>query len=413
MSDQLSKTVLPAGFVDLVPPVAAFEAEAVESLICVFAGYGYERVKPPLIEFEDRLLAGSGAALAGQTIRMMDPLSQRMLALRPDMTMQVARIASERLGRRPRPLRLSYAGQVVRVRGSQLRPVRQFGQVGAEIIGTTDPGADAEVLVMACDALSRLGVQEITVDLGLPTLIPALLPDLRLSETTATALNDALDRKDSAAVTGLGRLVGAERSRLLATLIDLVGPAEQALAALTSLTLPQRASRELASLLEVIGRIREIEPDLMLGVDLVERRGFEYHTGVTFALFARGARKELGRGGRYLSHAGDATSETGEGVSANSLAVAEPATGITLYLDMVLDVAAMPTRPRRILVPGNASPGVTKALRADGWVTVTAFTNTGRSLDDVDDEARRLSCSHVLDGDRPRCVQPDPVNTAE
>ena len=83
--------LLPAGLMDVLPPFAAFEALTVERLIAHFAGYGYERVKPPLIEFAETLLAGSGAALAAETFQLMDPISRRMLALRPDMTMQVAR----------------------------------------------------------------------------------------------------------------------------------------------------------------------------------------------------------------------------------------------------------------------------------------------------------------------------------
>ena len=111
MHDLATAALLPAGLMDVLPPFAAYEARTVERLMAHLAGYGYERVKPPLIEFEETLLAGSGAALAAETFRLMDPMSRRMLALRPDMTMQVARIASSRLAHWPRPLRLGYAGR--------------------------------------------------------------------------------------------------------------------------------------------------------------------------------------------------------------------------------------------------------------------------------------------------------------
>ena len=106
----------------------------------VFAAHGYQRVKPPLLEFEDSLLAGSGAAVAEQTFRLMDPDSQRMMGLRADTTPQVARIATTRLADAPRPLRLSYAGQCLRVRGTQLAPDRQIAQAGIELIGHDSPG---------------------------------------------------------------------------------------------------------------------------------------------------------------------------------------------------------------------------------------------------------------------------------
>src|SRR5689334_12708522 len=127
--------LLPAGLRDLLPSEAETEAAAVDALMEVFAAHRYERVKPPLLEFEDSLLAGSGAAVAEQTFRLMDPVSQRMMGLRADTTPQVARIAATRLGLEVRPLRLCYAGQVLRVRGSQLAPERQMAQAGIELIG--------------------------------------------------------------------------------------------------------------------------------------------------------------------------------------------------------------------------------------------------------------------------------------
>src|SRR5438270_2282246 len=138
MSDDLpnNRALLPAGLRDLLPPDAETEASAVEALMEVFASHGYQRVQPPLLEFEDSLLAGSGAAVAEQTFRLMDPVSQRMMGLRADTTPQVARIAASRLGLQKRPLRLCYAGQVLRVRGTQLAPSRQLPQAGVELIGS-------------------------------------------------------------------------------------------------------------------------------------------------------------------------------------------------------------------------------------------------------------------------------------
>ena len=129
MNGKIHPALLPAGLRDTLPPDAGFEAEVTEGLMAAFAARGYERVKPPLIEFEENLISGSGAATAAQTFRLVDPVSQRMLGVRADMTLQIARIATTRLAELPRPLRLSYAGQVLRVVGSALRPERQFGQV--------------------------------------------------------------------------------------------------------------------------------------------------------------------------------------------------------------------------------------------------------------------------------------------
>ena len=113
-NDNDHRGLLPAGLADLLPPDAAREARAIDVAIERFAAFGYERVKPPLVEFEESLLGGPGAALASQTFRLMDPVSQRMMGVRPDMTVQVARIAVTRLKHDPRPLRLSYGGKIGR-----------------------------------------------------------------------------------------------------------------------------------------------------------------------------------------------------------------------------------------------------------------------------------------------------------
>jgi ATP phosphoribosyltransferase regulatory subunit len=142
-NESLPAGLLPAGLVDLLPPEAEREAALVEALMAGFGAHGYERVKPPLLEFEDSLLAGSGAAVADQTFRLMDPVSQRMMGLRADTTPQVARIAASRLGLQKRPLRLCYAVEALRVRGTQLAPARQLTQAGVELVGSDSAAADA------------------------------------------------------------------------------------------------------------------------------------------------------------------------------------------------------------------------------------------------------------------------------
>src|SRR5439155_24711515 len=206
MSDDLpnNRALLPAGLRDLLPPAAETEASAVESLMEVFAGHGYQRVKPPLLEFEDSLLAGSGAAVAEQTFRLMDPDSQRMMGLRADTTPQVARIASTRLAEAPRPLRLSYAGQCLRVHGSQLAPDRQVAQAGIELIGVDNPAADAEMVLLAAEALAAVGLTRVSFDLTVPPLAPALLDEAGIEGPARLAMTRALDRKDTAAAMAHG-----------------------------------------------------------------------------------------------------------------------------------------------------------------------------------------------------------------
>lgn len=373
--DRAEKSLLPAGMSDGLPPDAGFEAQVSEALMAGFSRRGYERVKPPLIEFEESLLSGNGAAMASRAFRLMDPVSQKMLAIRPDMTPQISRIATTRLKGAARPLRLSYAGQVLRVKGSQLSPERQFGQAGAELIGALGPKADAEVIVMAAQALKALGIDGLCVDLCLPTLVPAVTAPLNLDEETERELRTALDRKNAADLSPLEGKLGAAHG-VLSALLAAGGPAREAMDKLAGIGLPVDARAACSRLGDVLEIIQGDAPDLLITVDAVENRGFEYHTGVTFAFFAKGIRGELGRGGRYLA---------GED---------EPATGVSLFMDSVLRALPKPKNTnRRLFLPSNTDGDTARRLRGEGWITVMDLneTATGAAA-----EAARLCCTHIL-----------------
>jgi ATP phosphoribosyltransferase regulatory subunit len=386
MNDAPHPALLPAGLYDLLPAEAEIEAEVTARLMDVLGAHGYQRVKPPLVEFEETLLSGAGTAMASDTFRMLDPISHRMIGVRADMTPQVARIAATRLSHRQRPLRLSYAGQVLRVKGSEMRPERQIGQVGAELIGGIGAGADVEVIAVAGEALAGIGVPHLSVDITLPTLVPAIVEAYGITGERAMALRAALDRKDTAAVASRAGAAGG----LLASVVAAAGPAAAARAALDHLKLPEKARLERDSLGDVLDRLAAAMPTLKVTVDPVENRGFEYHTGISFTFFARvdpehGPLGELGRGGRY--EAGDPASP-------------EHATGFTLYTDTILRTLA-PTAPRRrLLVPLDAARQSAATLRAEGWITVAALVQA----EDWDVEARRLDCGYLLEGGIPRPV---------
>ena len=383
-NDNDHRGLLPTGLADLLPPDAAREARAIDLAIERFAAFGYERVKPPLVEFEESLLGGPGAALSPQTFRLMDPVSQRMMGVRSDMTVQVARIAVTRLKHEPRPLRLSYGGNVIRVRGSSLKPERQFAQVGTELIGVDSAEADAEAVLLAVEALRAIGVAGLTVDLNLPTLVAAVAAGLKLATDPLRRLRRALDRKDEAAVAkALGDKSDKKGADLFVGLLRAAGPAQRGIAQLAALKLPAAGAAEAARLAEVVKLVHAADPDLPLTVDPVEYRGLEYQTGVSFSVFAMKGRQELARGGRYSAGYPE------DGVS-------EPATGFTVYMDAVLAASeAAPQQPRLYLPQGiawrDAAP-----WQARGYAVVRAVV----AVAEPRAEAKRLNCSHALiDGD--------------
>jgi len=377
VSDTLQQALLPAGIVDVLPSDAAHEAAVLDRVMGILAGHGYEHVKPPLVEFEESLVSGLGTAVTHQTFRLMDPVSQRMMGLRADMTPQVARMAATRLAGAPRPMRLSYAGQVVRVKGSQMRPERQFTQVGAELIGAAATTADAEIIALAAETLTSVGVEDLSIDLGMPTLVPAVCRDFHDDTALMGRLRDALDRKDTATVRDLAGELGDAVVATLTAMMNATGPAADGLAALEKLDLDGEAAGQREALGRVAAAVAARSPGLTLTVDPVENRGFEYHTGVTFSIFAGKSRGELGRGGRYMAARHDGSEE--------------PATGVSLFMDTVMRVLPPQPTQRRLFLPLDADPADAAALRADGWAVVEGL----KAVEDAAAEARRLNCSHL------------------
>lgn len=338
--------LLPAGFYDLLPPDARQESVAVSALLSSFESFGYEQVNPPLMEFETSLLQGRGDSLSPRTFRVMDPLSQAMMGVRSDMTMQVARIASSRLKTSPRPLRLCYAGPILHIRPEALQHERQLMQAGVELIGADSLQADAEVMMVAAEALETLGVRGISFDINLPGLLALLCPEAVDAPDLQTRIRDAVSQRDSASIRRLP-LAQAER---IARLIEAAGAAEHSLDTLEALALP-----EISTLRPLLAQLRRTCPTTRFTLDPLEFRGFGYHHGISFSIFANGLRHELGRGGRY---------QVDE----------ESATGFTFYVTHLLGLLAPACTARRVLLPVDAPPSLGRELRKEGWVTLYAMT---------------------------------------
>jgi ATP phosphoribosyltransferase regulatory subunit len=368
--DEPSLALLPAGLTDQLPPRAAQEAMVIHHLMATCAGYGYERVKPPLVEFEDSLLAGPGQSLARQTFRLMDPQSQRMMGVRADMTVQVARIAGTRLGSVPRPLRLSYAGSVLRVSGSQLRNDRQFTQAGFELIGTEALAGDAEVVQVAAEALTSLGIKDLSIDLTMPTFVPTICRGLGLSADESEKIRDLLDRKDAAGLEAIGGIA----AKTFAPILAAAGEADTGLEKLSALSISGEAELLRAGVASLTEILKTRIPGVALTIDPGEYRGFEYESGTCFTLFAKDVRGELGRGGRYRLQNG------------------EPAVGVSIYLDSIMRALPAPAPEQKIYLPADTPIDAAARLREEGWRTVQGMEPDS----DSQASAKALSCTHIF-----------------
>lgn len=370
VSPSINTGLLPEGLSDRLPPQAEASARLVRAVLDSVGGRGYARVMPPLAEFEETLLARLQSASAEDLLRAIDPASQRTLALRPDMTAQVGRIAATRLAGAARPLRLSYAGQVLKLRADQLRPEREEMQVGAELIGSDSDAAATEIVIAAIEALQAAGVTGITVDFTLPDLVDRLAAGpMPLDRDQIEPVRARLDAKDAGGLAALGPQAAA-----YLPLIEATGPFHAAIARLEAID----AGGVLASRIAALRAIaKPINGDVTLTLDPTERHGFEYQSWFGFSIFAEGFVGEIGRGGSYsIAHADGRT---------------EPAIGFSLYPDPLID-AGFGVEPARLLfLPVNYEAERAKALRAEGWRTVAALSN--------EDDGRALGCTHWLDGD--------------
>lgn len=358
--------LLPSGLVDLLPPEAGQEARAITTLMEGFTAFGYARIKPPLVEFEDSLLApGPGAALAHETFRLMDPVSHRMMGVRSDITPQITRIASSRLAGEPRPLRLAYANDVLRTKGSQQRTERQFCQVGCELIGAQGVEADIESCVLALIGLDALGLKAVTIDLCLPQLVTKIFAAFSVPDSEREDLCDAIERR---ARDGMDKSK-SPAAKILGAIMEAAGNVKDVLAVLKSSAMPDEAKKDIENIERVYAglnkAIEELGLDVAVSIDPLESRGFEYHRAIGFTLFAKGVRGELGRGGRYDVCFGDKiTSET--------------AAGFTLYMDTIRKVLPSAPEKEAVSVPAGESWASIRAMQQAGKIVIRDTNKKGK-----------------------------------
>ena len=345
--------LLPEGIEELLPPQAQQLEMLRRRLLDLFNSWGYELVMPPLVEYLDSLLTGTGNDLDIQTFKLTDQLSGRLMGVRADITPQVARIDAHRMSRREGPVRLCYQGTVLHTRGDGLGGSRSFTQIGAELYGHARVESDAEMVGLMLETLEVSGIEQIYVDLGHVGIFRALSRSAGLSKEQETVLFEALQRKALPEVEALLAeldIDGATRQ----CITDLVwlngGPEvlEEARKRFNGNTEVIRALDDLAHVAECVGKHR---PELQLHFDLAELRGFYYHTGVVFAAYQQGQGRAIAQGGRY--------DEIGK-----VFGRARPATGFSADLRALAALGAeSKNQSRGIFAPVDDDVALTEVIR--------------------------------------------------
>ena len=360
--------LLPAGLSDVLHPNAKIQAKKIEKLLDTFSSFGYLRIKPPLVEYEDSLLSeGPGNVLKDSTFRIMDPLSQKMMALRSDMTAQISRISSTRLSHLSRPLRLSYSGDVLRVNGDSFNMERQKTQVGAELIGKESVTIDAEIILVCLESLSSIDINDITLDLNLPFLRSYLLQNIPVS--SRNIINEAIDRKDKNVI----KKLKIDSALQILKLMEAAGDYESSKINLSLLGSNDFLSKALDYLLNVAKIIKENNPSVNITLDPLENRGFKYHSGLSFTIFSKNFRGEIAKGGRYLTVSN------------------ETATGCTIYTEKIYNTAKDFIENKLVYVPFlNINDANSIINRGYDIIFGT------RENDNVEQEAHEMGCKYIF-----------------
>ncbi|MFA5824822.1 MAG: ATP phosphoribosyltransferase regulatory subunit [Gallionellaceae bacterium] len=316
---------------------------------------GYQLVAPPLLEYVESLLINDSADMDLRSFKLVDQLSGRTLALRADITPQVARIDAHLLNRKG-VTRLSYAGSVLHTQPSGLMRTREPLQIGAELYGHSGLESDLEVQRLMLQSLALLGIQGVHLDLGHVAVFRALVKGAAIDDDLESALFNALQRKDVPSLKGLVAGLHRDVQAALLALPELYGGVEVLQRARQ--VLPRSTHAALEELERAASQLQPLAQHV--GIDLAELRGYHYHSGMVFAAYHAGSHDAIAVGGRY--------DDVGK-----SFGRARPATGFSMDLRQLHGLLSKQTMPKGILAPYRSDAALDAAiaqLRQQGHMVV-------------------------------------------
>lgn len=345
----MNRWLLPEDIADVLPAEARKVETLRRAILDLYQSYGYELVTPPLLEFLDSLLTGTGADLNLQTFKLVDQLSGRTLGLRADITPQVARIDAHLLNRKG-VTRLCYAGSVAHARTPVGSSAREELQLGAEIYGCATWEADFEAISVLLKTLNLAGLNRVYLDLSHAGVLEGILDGQNLGKDDIAAMYGLLQSKDSPRLAQWAQCLPAKTAEALIALTELNGPCTQVLTrAKSALPKHQCIDNALAQLDKLAIAAAAFSQDVELSIDLADLRGYQYHSGVMFAAYVDKLPQPIARGGRY-DHVGQAFGRS------------RPATGFSLDLLTLANLAPATQRKSAIMAPWSADPVLSKAI---------------------------------------------------
>ena len=356
----MNRWLLPEDIADVLPAKARKVEQLRRSLLDLYRSYGYELVAPPLLEFLDSLLTGTGSDLNLQTFKLVDQLSGRTLGLRADMTPQVARIDAHLLNRTG-VTRLCYAGPIAHTRTPIGCTSREELQLGAEIYGHAGWEADLEALTLLLQTLQTAGLKQVYLDLSHAGILTGILENQAVSKEEIETLYGLLQSKDRSSLASWSRNLPQPVGQALMALTELSGPAKDVLVKARKVLPSNALVSDALSLLErLTNAIARVPSAPEVSIDLADLRGYQYHSGMMFTAYVDALSQPIARGGRY-DHVGQAFGR------------ARPATGFSIDLLTLAGLSTDLEERSAILAPWISDAGLNaaiQALRAGGEIVV-------------------------------------------
>ena len=336
----MNRWLLPEDIADVLPAEARKVENLRRAILDLYQSYGYELVAPPILEFLDSLLTGTGSDLNLQTFKLVDQLSGRTLGLRADMTPQVARIDAHLLNRKG-VTRLCYAGSIAHARTPVGSAAREELQLGAEIYGCATWEADFEAISLLLKTLGVAGLNKVYLDLSHAGVLEGILDGQAIAKADVEALYGLLQSKDRPRLAIWAKCLPAKSAQALMALTELNGPCEQVLAdAQKALPKHKLIDEALAQLEKLSAATAMLSEAIELSIDLSDLRGYQYHSGVMFAAYVDKLPQPIARGGRY-DHVGQAFGRS------------RPATGFSMDLLTLANLSPLTQRKAAIVAPWN------------------------------------------------------------
>ncbi len=376
----MRKWLLPEYIEDILPAPARQIEVLRRGMLDLFAGHGYQLVMPPMLEYVDSLLTGTGHDLDLKTFKLVDQLSGRTMGVRADITPQVARIDAHLMNRRG-VNRLCYAGSVLHTLPSGINRSREPLQLGAEIYGHAGIESDLEVQRMMLDALRLAGVSRMQLDIGHVGVFRSLVDGARIDADSAGELFRAVQAKDTPGLAKLVQKLDRRTAAALLALPELAGGVSVLAQAARRLPNTPAIRRALSQLRAIAAAMRDAGAEICF--DLGELRGLHYHSGVVFAVYAEGCANALALGGRY--------DEVGK-----AFGRARPATGFSMDLRDVVAAVDLPAAETAVLAPYRPRDAALQrriaALRKAGQIVIIDLPGHAQSRGELgcDRQLRRV-----------------------